>query len=171
MDTRQIRKLGQTLRLLCAALLLAGCAGGPHGPLAGGRLDGKPGEARVVNWDFAKSSEHVDLEVRGDDPYSVTIHYYVVDGALYIEAGDNYWSRWRPMLRADPQARVRFGGTVYPVQAVEVTDAAEIARVLPHFYEKDRDEPSDACRATWDPQTCAFAGRFYRLDLAHAPRG
>ena len=156
------------LRLLGTALLLAGCAGGPYGPLAGGRLDGKPGESRGGNWDFAKSSEYVDLEVRENDPYSVTIHYYVVDGALYIEAGDNYWSRWRPMLWADPQARVRFAGKVYPVQAVEVTDPGEIARILPHFYAKDRDEPSDACRATWNPETCAFGGRFYRLD-APAP--
>ena len=66
------------------------------------------------------------------------------------------------------KARVRFAGKVYPVQAVEVTNPGEIARILPHFYAKDRDEPSDACRATWNPETCAFGGRFYRLD-APAP--
>ena len=150
--------------VVLAALGLAGCAGGPWGPIAGGSLAGERSSERIGNWAFARSSQYVDLEVRPDDPYSVTIHYYVVDGSLYVEAGDNGRSRWRPMLWADGRARVRFGDRVFPVVATEVTDPAEIQRVLPAFYEKDRDEPSDACRAAWEPAVCAFEGKFYRLD-------
>ena len=152
------------LLLLMVLSFFPGCAGGPQGPIAGGRLVGLPASGAIHDWNFATPDEYVDLEVRGKDPYSVTIHYYVVDGALYVEAGDNYWSRWRPMLWADPIARVRFDGRVYPVRAVEVTEPAEVARVLPEFYKKDRDEPSAACRVNWDPDVCAFKGRFYRLD-------
>lgn len=141
----------------------AGCVGGPYGPIAGGRLAGAPGDASVRDWSFANANKYVDLEVRSDDPYSVTIHYYVVDGALYIEAGDNGRSRWRAMLWADPKARVRVGETVYDVVAVEVTDAAEITRVLPEFYEKDFASPSEACSETWTIDDCAFEGRLYRL--------
>lgn len=150
-------------RLLSLIVLLAGCSG-PLGPVAGGSLAGKPMAGPPADWNFARASEYVDVEVRPSDPYSVKIHYYVVDGALYIEAGENLWSRWRPMLRADPRARVRFGDEVYAVLAVEVTDPDEIAGVLPQFYEKDMDEPSDACRAGWRPENCDFSGRFYRLD-------
>lgn len=145
-------------------LVLAGCAGGPWGPIAGQQLSGTRVAAPVENWNFAKSAEYVDLEVRPEDAYSVTIHYYVVGDALYIEAGDNGWSRWRPMLWADPRARVRFGDQVFPVSAVEVTEPEEIQRILPEFYAKDREEPGEACRIAWDPGVCAFSGTFYRLD-------
>ena len=148
----------------CLAVLLAGCSGGPWGPSAGGTLAGAPSRDTVEDWSFARSAQYVDLEVRPADPYSVTIHYYVVDGQLYVEAGDNGRSRWRPMLWADPQARVRFGEKVFSVTAVEVTDSAEIQMVLPTFYEKDRDEPSEACQEDWQPEECGFEGRFYRLD-------
>lgn len=154
----------KTLGLLMALSFFLGCTGGPQGPIAGGRLGGVPVPGAIADWSFVKSNEYVDLEVRGEAPYSVTVHYYVVDGALYVEAGDNYWSRWRPMLWEDPIARVRFDDSLYPVRAVEITDPAEIAHVLPEFYEKDRDEPSAACRVNWDPEVCEFKGRFYRLD-------
>ena len=154
----------KNMGLILVSALLWSCAGGPQGPIAGGRLDGVAAPGGITDWGFAKSSQYVDLEVRESAPYSVTIHYYVVDGALYVEAGDNYWSRWRPLLWEDPMARVRFGEKLYAVKAVEVRDPAEVARVLPAFYEKDRDEPSDACREGWDPEVCAFTGRFYRLD-------
>ncbi len=146
-------------------LALGGCAGGPWGPVAGGALAGAASRQPVQNWSFAESSQYVDLEVRPGDPYSVTIDYYVMGGRLYVEAADNGRSRWRPMLWTDPRARVRFGDRVFPVVAVEVTEPVEIQRVLPVFYEKDREEPSDACRVAWAPEVCAFSGRFYRLDF------
>ena len=149
--------------LLLVAILLAGC-GGPWGPLAGGRLAGTQASSPVRDWSFANEYPLMEIEVRPADPYSVKVHSYVVDGRLYVEAGENGWSRWRGMLHEDPRARVRFGETVYPVRAVPITEPSEIARVLPPFYAKDSDEPSPACRATWDAATCAFEGTFYRLE-------
>lgn len=155
-------------------VLISACSGGPLGPLAGGRLSGTDVAAPVKDWDFARDHEHIEVEVRPDDPYSVKIHYYVVGKALYIEAAPNGFSRWRPLLQEDPRARVRFGDRVYAVTAVEVTDPVEISAVLPAFYEKDADEPSAECRVSWSADVCGFQGRFYRLESepvsAPAPR-
>lgn len=113
----------------------------------------------------------MEIEVRPDDPYSVKVHYYVVDGRLYVEGGDNGYSRWRPMLWADPNVRIRFGDRVYPAVAVEVTDPAEAGKVLPSFYAKDRDEPSAACEKSWTVEVCRFEGRFYRIESRSSADG
>jgi hypothetical protein len=151
---------------LAALILLAfvvGC-GGPWGPIAGGRLTGTASAQPVENWRFAKSFTHMEIETRPDDPYSVTIYHYVIDDDLYVEAGKSWWSRWREFLHTNPEVRVRFGDTVYPARAVLVSDPAEIARVLPAFYEKDSDEPSPACRKSWTVDVCGFEGALFRIE-------
>ena len=123
----------------------------------------------MSDWTFVKSYELMEIETRPDAPYSVKVHYYLIDGRLYVEAGENSWSRWRPYLHADPNVRVRFGDGVYPARAVRVTDPAEIARVLPRYYEKDRDEAGPACRREWTVEACGFEGALYRLESTAPP--
>lgn len=150
-------------RSLSAWLLVAAC-GGPIGPLAGGRLSGEEVAAPVTDWSFAAEYPIMEIEVRPADPYSVTIHYYLVGGRLYFEGAPNGWSRWRRYLQEDQRVRVRFGEQVYAGRAVAVSDPTEIAAVLPVFYAKDRDQPSAACAAAWTVAACDFAGRFYRVE-------
>lgn len=153
------------MRLSIFALLLAalGC-GGPWGPLAGGRLSGVPASGPVDDWSFATASDHMEIEVRPADPYSVKVHYYVVNGRLYVEAGENGWSRWRAMVHDDPNVRVRFGDMVYPARVVAVTEPTELAAVLPEFYAKDRDTPSPECRKEWTVEACGFTGQILRIE-------
>jgi len=141
-----------------------GCSG-PQGPFAGGRLSGQVVDVPVDDWSFAKQYELAQLETRPDDPYSVNIHYYVVEGRLYVEANpDRAFSRWRNYLWDDPRVRVRFGERVYEVKAVEVTDSAEIVKILPAFYEKDSADPPAACLPYRIDESCPSPGIFVRLD-------
>ena len=152
------------LSLLLASLAVASC-GGPLGPMAGRKLAGRSGDQAVVDWSFADRFSLMQIEVRPADPYSVNVHFYVVAGRLYVEAGPRAWSRWRSLLRDDPRVRVRFGDVVYECTASKVSSPAEVAAILPVFFEKDRSDPPDECDSSWSPRFCLPDGvEFYRLD-------
>ncbi len=106
-------------RLACAILALAllTACGGPFLVLPGGRLAGNEATAPVSDWSFVDDS-FVDLETRPADPYSVELNYVVRDGKLYIDPAEG--KLWLEHIREDPRVRVRFGDTVYPLEAVLV---------------------------------------------------
>ena len=66
----------------------------------------------------------LDLEVRPADPYSVELNYLVRDGQLYIDPAEG--RRWFDYIRADPRVRARFGGKIYPLEAVLVGRPGEL---------------------------------------------
>lgn len=107
-----------------AALLLvvAGC-GGPFLVLPGGELSGEVVDPPPSDWSFVEA-RFVDLETRPADPYSVELNYFVKEGRLYLDPAEG--RRWLDHIRDDPRVRVRFGGKVYPLVAVRVTDPAEL---------------------------------------------
>jgi hypothetical protein len=104
--------------------LLLGCAG-PFLGLPGGRLSGDVVSDPVEDWSFVDSA-FMDLEVRPDDPYSVTINYRVREGKLYIDPAED--RRWYQYLSQDDRVRVRFGvdDRVYPLRAVLVGGPGEV---------------------------------------------
>jgi hypothetical protein len=108
----------------CVLLVTLGC-NGPFVLLPGGQLDGK---VVVTPTDWSSVGEYAtcQLETRPEDPYSVNIAYTVVDGTLYINAGDTE-TEWVKNMTADPAVRLRIDGTVYELRAERVTDEAEIA--------------------------------------------
>ena len=111
------------------ALGLALCAlacNGPMGLLPGGELSG---EDRPIpsSWSFAGTSGQAQLETRPEDPYSVNINYTIVDGRLYINAGDTE-TEWAKHIAVNPNVRLRIDGVVYDLRAERVTDPAEIVR-------------------------------------------
>jgi hypothetical protein len=101
------------LLLLLSALLVA--CGGPFLVLPGGALRGEVVTEPVTDWSFVDDS-FIDLETRPSDPYSVELNYFVRDGQLYIDPAEG--RRWLDHIREDPRVRVRFGGRVYPAEAV-----------------------------------------------------
>ncbi len=118
--------IDMTLRLLAFLLTLvaAGC-NGPFVLFPGGELDG---EVRPVpsDWEFAGEYGMMELETRPEDPYSVNIAFTVIDGRLYINAGDTE-TRWVKNIEADPQVRMRLDDVLYELRAQRVTDEDEIA--------------------------------------------
>lgn len=114
----------RTLALAFAVGVLA--CNGPMGLLPGGELSG---EDRPIpsSWNFAGTSGQAQLETRPEDPYSVNINYTIVDGRLYINAGDTE-TEWAKNIAVNPSVRLRIDGVIYDLRAERVTDPAEIVR-------------------------------------------
>ena len=113
-------------RLLWLLLLVvaSGC-NGPLGLMAGGKLDGEVRPA-PGDWVFAGDYGTVQIETRPEDPYSVNIAYTIIDGRLYINAGDTE-TAWVKNLDVNPRVRLRMDGVLYDLRSERVTDLAEIA--------------------------------------------
>ena len=113
-------------RLLFWTALFAMACNGPLGLLPGGKLHGQTGPV-PSSWAFAGESGQMQLETNPDDPYSVNVNYTIVDGRLYVNAGDTE-TAWVKNIEANPNVRLRLGGTLYELRAERVLDRAEIAR-------------------------------------------
>jgi len=111
------------LIIAIAVTALTAC-GGPFFILPGGELEGEVANEQVTDWSFV-TDPFVDLETRPAKPYSVEINYIVKGGRLYIDPAEG--RRWLEFIRADPRVRVRFGGTIYPLEAVLVDSPGELA--------------------------------------------
>ena len=109
------------LTLVFAAL---GC-NGPFGLLAGGELDGEARPA-PTDWAFAGDYGTVQLETRPEDPYSVNIAFTILDGRLYINAGDTE-TQWVKNIALNPLVRLRMDDVLYDLRAERVMDTDEIA--------------------------------------------
>ena len=113
-------------RLLLLPMLAALACGGPLPFLSGGSLEG---EVKSVPSDWTAAGDYgtAQLETRPEDPYSVNLAYTLLDGALYLNAG-NTETQWVQNMTADPQVRLRLKGAIYELHADRVTDPAEIDR-------------------------------------------
>jgi hypothetical protein len=115
-----------TLRLLSLPILLIAFAcNGPTGLLPGGKLDGEP---RPVPADWSSFGDYgtAQLETHPEDPYSVNVAYTVLDGLVYINAGDTE-TEWVKNIAKNPDVRLRIDGALYDLRADRVTDPGEIA--------------------------------------------
>jgi hypothetical protein len=122
MPTEQGMRLSRVLLTTVALGALCAC-GGPFLVFPGGELEGELVEAPITDWSFV-DDYFIDLETRPSDPYSVELNYVVEDGKLYIDPAEG--RRWLEYLREDPRVRARFGGKIYPLQAVLVGRPGEL---------------------------------------------
>jgi hypothetical protein len=111
-------------RGLLLALAVFGC-NGPLGLLPGGNLDGRSAPT-PSDWTFAGDYGTAQLETRPEEPYSVNIAFTIVDGRLYVNAGDTE-TQWVKNMTEDPRVRLRIDGILYEVRPERVTGSDEIA--------------------------------------------
>ncbi len=113
-----------SIRLLVLFLLPVASCNGPLPFMSGGELDG---QATPVPQEWALSDDFgvVQLETRPEAPYSVNIAYTLMDGGLYVNAGDTE-TQWVKNMNANPLVRLRVAGLLYDLRALRVTDAATI---------------------------------------------
>ena len=86
----------------------------------------------------------VQLETRPEDPYSVNIAYTLLEGRLYINAGDTE-TEWVKNMEVNPLVRLRISEALYALRAERVTDPGEIstfgkAWVSHSMFHRDPDE-------------------------------
>src|SRR5215510_7086918 len=110
---------------LFASILAGGCSCGPFLLLPGGKLDG-PVRPTPARFELPGNRDTIQLETRPEDPYSVNVSGAVVDGKLYVSAGDKL-SGWAKNIEANPLVRARVDGNLYDLKARRVTDRAELA--------------------------------------------
>ncbi len=72
------------------------------------------------DWGFSDEHPLIAVEVRPDDPHSVTTICFVHDGVLHVPAQNGSEKEWPAMLLDDPRVRVKIGGTIYPGRAIRV---------------------------------------------------
>jgi hypothetical protein len=125
-----LKTLGLVLGgLLALAIVAAGIArlviDGPIGPLAGGRLGGEVRPA-PADWSFSDDHTTIAVEVRPEDPHSVTTICFVAGGELYVPASRASEKEWTKIALEDDRARVGIGDFVYPVRLVRVEDEDEL---------------------------------------------
>lgn len=116
---------GGTLAILAVVLLVAYLLRtDPWGPIPGKRLSGD--EATWPHsWESLMDVPLAAVEVRPDDPHSVTTLWFVHDGHLYIPASEGSTKQWTKMALADPRVRIKIGNAIYLGRAVRDTAPPE----------------------------------------------
>jgi hypothetical protein len=110
--------------VVLVSVVLSGCSCGPFLLLPGGKLSGTPA-ATPERFEIPGNRDTIQLETRPEDPYSVNVSGAVVDGKLYVSAGDTL-STWAKAIEANPLVRVRYAGNLYDLKARRVTDRGEL---------------------------------------------
>ena len=113
--------------LLIAYLLLVSACSEPFVYFSGGRLSGE--QAPLLT--MPTNNGVMQIETLPEDPYSVNIGFFVLDGQLYIDpAADRQWYQ---NILIDPTVRVRFDGheQIHPMLTVVETDPTILAEFDP----------------------------------------
>lgn len=131
--------LGGILALVAVVLLLDTFGGylfdGPLGPIPGGALKGPvSAEPHPPLTDLEKV---VELEIRPERPWSLSVWNVVVDGELYVPSARGEHRRWTAVAVREPLVRLRTHGQIYELRIERVTDPAlrhRLAQALGQRY-------------------------------------
>ena len=131
--TTTIRILKASFFVLAAIVIV--CAvwfpfrGDPIGPLAGQRLSGDEAPW-PADWGFTEDIELAAVEVRSEDPHSVTTICFVHDGALHVPASKAAEKQWPQLATDDPRVRIKLVDRIFLGRATRVTDDAELREMI-----------------------------------------
>lgn len=117
----------------------------PIGPLAGKALTGERMTQTPDDWGFS-GERQLAVEVRPEDPHSVTTTGFMLDGALHIPAMNGSEKDWPSIAVADPRVHVKIGERVYPGLATRVTEEKQFEAILASAakkYPRFEDRPPD----------------------------
>lgn len=123
---------------LAALLLLLGAgfgwarffAGGPVGPIPGGRLHGEPAPP-PADWSFANRERYLLVESDAWTlPWSGRVWFLAHEGRLHLLLPSFFGDGLKRRLDDDPRLRVEIAGKVYEQVAVPVRDDAALADLL-----------------------------------------
>ncbi len=127
---------GATLTVVLAAVAVLAVAGGliwffscPCEQTPGGYLLGEEATDSVTDWSFVNSDVGLcQIEVRRALlPHSINLNCMATpDGRLYLSCARCDGKSWSTAVIAEPAARIRMNGTVYPVTVTRVMDAVTL---------------------------------------------
>lgn len=130
--THAARMAGAAAGTLLTLLLVGAVAGFliwffycPCERTPGGWLLGEEVDEPVTDWSFANEVPLCQIQVsRGFLPHSINLNCMASDGELYLSCASCEGKTWSTAAIADPRARLRIGGKVYPVRLQRVEDPA-----------------------------------------------
>lgn len=122
-----LKGLGLAIGAIALVVLLLDTFGGyfmdgPLGPIPGGRMSG-PVADRIAELDWSGVEREIEIEVRPEQPWSLTVWRAVIDGDLYIPSGNGASRRWTQVAVEDPRVRVRSQGRIQEGCLTRVTAA------------------------------------------------
>lgn len=94
----------------------------------GSYLRGERVEQPVSDWRFANDVPLCQIQVRTRPlPHAINLNCMATEqGELYLSCASCEGKRWSTAALADPRARLRLDGQVYPVRLERVLDRAEL---------------------------------------------
>jgi hypothetical protein len=122
---RVLRWIGGALLAAIAVVVLLDTFGGylfdgPLGPIPGGALRGRVDPN--PNPDWSNLEKVIELEIRPQKPWSLSIWNVVIDGELYVPSAMGARRRWTQVAIVSPLARVRTHGRIYERRIEKVED-------------------------------------------------
>jgi hypothetical protein len=131
-----MRVLGWLLRAVVAVIavvvLLDTFGGwvfdGPLGPIPGGALvEGTVDPDPHPEW--SNLEEVIELEIRPEQPWSLSVWNVVIDGELYVPSALAARRRWPAVALENPLVRLRTRGRIFERRIVKVEDAELCRRI------------------------------------------
>ncbi|MEM9176555.1 MAG: hypothetical protein AAGC67_15130 [Myxococcota bacterium] len=134
---------------LCLLLLFPALGFGPCGPIPGGALAGSTTERRVDDWTFVNDLSTCAVEVRPDDPRSVTVNCMAYEGRLFVSCSRCEGKTWSAIALRETRGRVRVGDEVHAVALERVLDPALLDAVWAARLAKLGDDPAPRPEGWW----------------------
>jgi len=147
-----LRRVGLGLAVVVGVVLLLDTFGGmlfdgPLGPIPGGAFEGKVSPEPHPDW--SRIEDVIELEIRPENPWSLSVWGVEVDGDLYVPSASGARRRWTPVALADPRVRVRTGGQIYERRIEKLEPGATRTRVLRALAQKYGFDAEDDDGSTW----------------------
>jgi hypothetical protein len=128
---RILKRIGAVLAGLIVLVAIAyPFRGDPIGPISGKRLSGEVVPGPVTDWAFSDEHGLIAVEVRPEDPHSVTTVCFRHDGAFYIPAQNGAEKTWTAYAIADPRVRLKIGDRIYLATATRVDQPADVEALI-----------------------------------------